>query len=127
MPLRKCALIIAVAVVGTLAWNASTRFQPSAICISFTEFLRDVDAGRVATISIDGNEVLGVNTRTGHFKTYAPRGFAGFVNRLIEHDVDVRVEPEGVWSGRYAPWLAVLILIQLAGLVRRTARISSMA
>ena len=125
--IKKCVLIIAVAVVGTLAWNISTRFQPSGISSSFTEFLRDVEAGRVAAISIDGNEVIGVNTRTGQFRTYAPRGFVGFINRLIEQNVDVSVVPEGFWSGRYSPWIAMLILIQLAGLVRRTARISSTA
>jgi hypothetical protein len=39
----------------------------------------------------------------------------------------VSVAPEGFWSGRYAPWIALLILIQLAGLVRPTARMSSTA
>jgi len=124
---KRCVRIVAVVVGGTLVWNVFTKFQPSAASISFTEFLHDVDAGRVTSISIDGNEVVGVNTRTGPFKTYTPRGEAGFLNRLLERDVDVSVAPEGFWSSRCAPWIVLLILTQIGGLLRRTERISSTA
>ncbi len=74
------------------------QFQPSSRNVSLTQFLRDVDSGKVETISIHGDEVVGVNTQTGPFRTYTPRGYVGFVNRLIDRDVDVSVVPEGVWS-----------------------------
>jgi hypothetical protein len=101
--------------------------------VSFTEFLRDVDSGRVATISIDGNEVVGMNTRTGRFRTYTPRGHTGFVDWLIRRDVDVSVVPEGLWSSSSAPWVVMFIVTQAAmfvslrAYVRRAVRISSMA
>ena len=129
----KCVLIFVVVVVaGTMVWNLYGRFQSSSRNVSLTQFLRDVDSGKVETISIHGDEVVGVNTQTGPFRTYTSRGYVGFVNRLIERDVDVRVVPEGLWSTSCAPWMT-LILIQaglftvLGGYVRRMARISSTA
>ena len=130
----KYVVIFAVVVVGgTMVWNVSRQFQSSRQNVSLTQFLRDVDSGKVATISIHGDEVVGVNTQTGPFRTYTPRGYVGFVNRLIDRDVDVSVVPEGLWSTSCAPWMSALILIQaglftvLGGYVRRTARISSTA
>jgi ATP-dependent Zn protease len=103
----------ALAVGGTLGWNACARFQPSDHSISFSQFLRDVDSRQIAAISIHGDEVVGVNARTGRFRTYAPRGYVGFVNRVIERDVDVSVVPEAAWAGRCAPWILMFVLIQM--------------
>jgi len=130
---KKYVLIVVAVVAGTMVWNVYGQFQSSSRNVSLTQFLRDVDSGKVETISIHGDEVVGVNTQTGRFRTYTPRGYVGFVNRLIDRDVDVSVVPEGVWSTSCAPWLSALILIQvglftvLGGYVRRTARISSTA
>jgi cell division protease FtsH len=125
--------VVIVAVVGaTLVWNAYRALQPTADSVSFTEFMRDVDSGRVVTISIDGNQVVGVNTRTGLFRTYTPRQYVGLVNRLIDRDVDVSVAPQGLWSNS-AFWIVAFMAIQtgmmalLGDYVRRAARISSTA
>ena len=130
---KKYVLIVVAVVAGTMVWNVYGQFQSSSRNVSLTQFLRDVDSGKVETISIHGDEVVGVNTQTGSFRTYTPRGYVGLVNRLIDRDVDVSVVPEGVWSTSCAPWMSALILIQvglftvLGGYLRRTARISSTA
>lgn len=115
--MRTCKRVVlfwaAVAVGGALGWNAYTRFQPTDQKISFSQFLNDVDSRQITAISIQGDEVVGVNTRTGRFRTYAPRGYVGFVNRVIERDVDVSVVPEAAWLGRCAPWMVMFVLMQL--------------
>ena len=114
--MRTCKRILfcAVVVVGvSLGWNAYTRFQPSARNISFSQFLSDVDNRHVTAISLHGDEVVGVNTRTGPFRTYAPRGYVGFVNRVIDRDVDVNVVPEAAWSSRCTPWIVMFVLTQM--------------
>ena len=113
-----CVLIMAVVVVGTVfVWNVTTRFQPSSRSVSFSELLRDVDSGSVATISMHGDEVVGVNRQTGPFRTYAPRGYVGFVNRLIDRGVDVSVVPEGLWSAPCSPWVLMVFLTQASWFV----------
>lgn len=114
--MRTCKRILVCAVVvvgGALGWNAYTRFQPSDHTISFSQFLSDVDDRQVTAISLHGDEVVGVNTRTGSFRTYAPRGYVGFVNRVIDRDVDVNVVPEASWSSRCAPWIVMVVLTQI--------------
>ena len=118
----KYVLIVPGVVVGSvLVWNATTVYRPSVRSVSFSEFLHDVDAGTVATISIHGDEVVGVNRLTGRFSTHAHRGYVGLVNRLIEREVEVRVVPEESWSNRCAPWIVMVILVQagMVALVRR--------
>ena len=110
---KRLVLFCALAVGGTLGWNAYTRFQPSDHNISFSQFLSDVDSRQITAISIHGDEVVGVNTRTGRFRTYAPRGYVGFVNRVIDRDVDVSVVPDTAWSSRCAPWIVMFVLIQM--------------
>jgi hypothetical protein len=111
---KRIVLFCVLAVGGTLAWNVSARFQPSAHGISFSQFLSDVDNRQITAISIHGEEVVGVNIKTGRFKTYAPRGYVGFVNRVIDQNVDVSVVPEGVWSRGWAPWAVMFVLAQLS-------------
>ncbi len=116
--MRTCKRIVlswaVLAVGGTLGWNAYTRFQPSAHNISFSQFLNDVDNRQITAISIHGDEVVGVNYRTGRFKTYAPRGYVGFVESAIRRDVDVSVVPEAEWASRCAPWIAMFVLTQMS-------------
>ena len=88
------------------------RFQSSSRNVSLTQFLRDVDSGKVETISIHGDEVVGVNRRRA-FRTYAPRGYVGFVNRLIDRDVDVSVVPER-WSDGCAALVLMFALAQIS-------------
>ena len=40
--------------------------------ISFSEFLKEVDNGRVAQVNIEGNNISGVLSDGKNFKTYAP-------------------------------------------------------
>jgi len=114
---KKYVLIFMVAVAGTMVWNAYGRFQSSSQSVSLTQFLRDVDSGKVATISIHGDEVVGVNRQTGQFRTYAPRGYVGFVNRLIERNVDVSVVPEASWGNSCVALVLVFILAHASALV----------
>jgi hypothetical protein len=111
-------LFCAALAVGALGWNAYTKFQPSDHAISFSQFLNDVDSQQITAISIHGDEVVGVNSRTGRFRTYAPRGYVGFVNRVIDRNVDVSVVPEAAWSSRCAPWIVMVVLTQMWMLAR---------
>ena len=110
-------MIFVVVVGGTMVWNVYGRFQSTSRNVSLTQFLRDVDSGKVETISIHGDEVVGVNTQTGSFRTYTPRGYVGFVNRLIDRGVDVSVVPERAWSGGCAALVLMFALAQISVLV----------
>lgn len=114
----------AVVVAVTIAWNAYGRFSSSNPNVSFSQFLADVENRQITAISIHGDEVV-VYTQTGRFRTYAPPGYVGFVDRVIERGVDVNVVPDGLWSADCAPWVLMLVLAHAGAVVLVRTRASS--
>ena len=64
-------------VVGVLIWNFSTTLQNRDDEISFSQFLQDVRAKKVASVTLEGNDITGTligSSGNGQekFRTYAP-------------------------------------------------------
>ena len=93
------AFLCAVVIV----WRAfGIRKQQPAI--SFTEFIRHVEADRVSKVSIrEGREVRGEYNNGGELRTLIPRNYVVIYSILRDHQVDIRIEEEG--NG----WVNVLI------------------
>jgi cell division protease FtsH len=106
-------------VVGVLIWNFSYSFQRSENQISFSQFLKDVDSGQVAAVTITGSEIVGtLMTSTGgdgnsKFKTYAPAQYEGLVNKLEDRHVQVTAKPETTspWATVLYTWAPILLMI----------------
>jgi hypothetical protein len=75
------------------------RFQSSSRNVSLTQFLRDVDTGKVETISIHGDEVVGRKPADRAVQNVRAAWLCWLVNRLIDRGVDVSVVPERAFSG----------------------------
>src|SRR5512139_130558 len=100
-------------VVGVLIWNFSTSFNQRDSVITFTEFMRKVDSGQVASVTITGNEVSGVTKESASFRTYVPSQYEGFANKLIEKGVAVTAkEPSASpWANLLYSWAPILLMI----------------
>jgi cell division protease FtsH len=61
--------------------------------IAFSDFLNQVDSGRVAEVTIQGQEVLGKYDDGTAFRTFAPAN-ADIVNPLTKNEVRVTAAPE---------------------------------
>jgi len=101
-------------VIGVLIWNFSTQFSPGVRTLSFTDFLKSVDAGQVQSVTIAGNEIRGTTT-TGTdnaFRTYAPQ-YDNLVPRLLEKGVAIDVKPEASspWASLLYTWAPILLMI----------------
>ena len=62
--LKSLLFWMVLVVVGVLIWNFSTNFNQRDSEITFSEFMRKVDQGQVASVVITGNEVTGTYKRT---------------------------------------------------------------
>jgi cell division protease FtsH len=75
--------------------------------IPFSQFLKDVDGGRVKEVVITGNKVLGSYGESGAtFQTYAPAVDTALTERMEAKNVTVTVRPETDGSSgflSYAP------------------------
>ena len=87
--LRSLVFWMVLVVVVVLVWNVSTQFQAADDSVTFSDFLRQVDAGEVQSVELAGNEITGSLAGGSRFRTYAPPQYEGLVNRLVERDVAV--------------------------------------
>ena len=76
--LKSLLFWVVLIAVGLLIWQFSTTFQRNENQISFSIFLKHVQQGEVASVTITGNEITGVMTTSAtgdgntKFRTHAP-------------------------------------------------------
>ena len=104
-------MVLVVAVV--LIWNFSTQFQTGDNAVSFSEFVRMVDAGQVEDVTLAGNEVTGSTTSGEQFRTFAPPQYEGLVNKLVERDVAVSATDAAgsPWATLLYTWAPILLIL----------------
>jgi len=82
--------------------------------ISFSEFLKEVDNGRVAQVNIEGNSISGVLSDGKNFKTYAPND-PNLVEKLSNKGVGITATPTEdkmpSLLGVLLSWFPMLLLI----------------
>jgi len=126
--LRNFALwvIIVLLMLGlfTLFQNPTPR-TTTVPDIPFSQFLSEVDQGRVRNVLIQGSEIQGTYTDGRSFQTYAP-GDQSWYPRLYAKGVSVTVRPQQdvPWFvSLLVSWLPFLILFAIwASLSRRQTR-----
>ena len=104
-------MVLVIAVV--LIWNLSTQFQAGDSSISFSEFIRMVDASQVESVTLTGNEVTGLTISGESFRTFAPPQYEGLVNRLVERDIAVSAKAAtgSPWATLLYTWAPILLIL----------------
>ena len=76
--LKRVLFWLVLVVVGVLVWTFSTNFKTHERPVAFSDFMADVDSGKVETVTITGHEIAGIY-RADHrgFWTYAPSQYKG--------------------------------------------------
>src|SRR5215470_15447471 len=93
--------------MGLLLWSIVTKQQPREPEVTFSHFLQAVDEGRVATVTIQGQNIRGVYKadRDGKgFKTFAPED-PDLVRTLRDKGVEIEARPEEA-----EPWYLVALV-----------------
>jgi cell division protease FtsH len=110
---RNIALWLVVVLVALLLLNFFSRTQQHAPEIIFSDFLNDVDKGKVAEVTIQGNQIQGTDTTGEHFKTYAPSD-PDLVKNLRERGVKIAAKPaesDPWWMVLIMQWFPMLLLV----------------
>lgn len=97
-------------VIVMLVLALFTLFQPSSqrgssTDVPFSQFLSDIDAGRVRDVVIQGPEIHGTYTNGSPFQTYAPND-PSLVQRLYGKGVQVSARPQQ----DNTPWFMTLLI-----------------
>jgi cell division protease FtsH len=90
--------------------SSSQQHSPEVI---FSDFLNDVDKGRVTEVTIQGSQISGDLTTGEHFKTYSPSD-PDLVKVLREKGVKIAAKPadgDPWWMVLIVQWFPMLLLV----------------
>ncbi len=105
-------LWMSLLVVVFLAWHFA-QFQKKETPIKFSEFMAQVEAGKVADVTITGTEIKGHLADREAFQTFAPVGYDKLVDILLSKQVTVNYQPDEnpTWANMLISWAPFLLLI----------------
>ncbi len=111
--LRSLLFWMVLVVVGVLIWSFSADFQTSDTARNFSEFIEQVEAGQVESVTMTGNEIVGTLKNAERFRTYAPPQYEGLANTLLERGVQITAEEatSSPWATLLYSWAPVLLII----------------
>jgi cell division protease FtsH len=113
--LKSLLFWVVLFVIGVLIWNVSTKLQRPDHQVSFSEFISQVDSGKIAQATITGQEISGRTSGNDAFHTYAPAQYEGLVNRLMEKGVlvDAKEQTASPWASLLITWAPALLMVGL--------------
>ena len=107
-------IVIGVLLVGLFQLFQGSAPRQNGAQLAYSDFLADVDAGRVKDVTIQGQQITGHLDNGRQFQTFAPED-PNLVDRLVERGVAVNAAPadEGGTSlfSIFISWFPFLILI----------------
>jgi len=96
-----------------LLFNLFNKPKPVQERLNYSDFITAVDAGKVKSVVISGNDVLGKYTDGKDFRTYRPTD-ASISETLIEKKVEVSAKPEEEkfsWFSIFISWFPLILLV----------------
>jgi cell division protease FtsH len=112
---KNLILWVVIAVVLMSVFNSFTTTQPDARKLAYSDFISEVQQGRVREVTVQGREIQGIDETGERFTSYNP-GDDGLVGDLLANDVIIRAaEPKqpGILSSVLINWFPLLLLIAI--------------
>ena len=110
---RSFIIWLMVILTGIFIWQALSIQRPKEKEIIFSQFVDAVDSGKVASVTIQGNEISGTFQDGTAFKTFAPND-PDLVKTLRDKGVQIAAKPakdSGFWQSLLFNGLFILLLI----------------
>jgi cell division protease FtsH len=120
--LKTLFLWMAIFVVVILLWNTFQRSKTSHEDLSFSQFIKDVRGGKVAEVTITGQQDLTGKFKGGaqyadgqEFKVTLPQNYPDLVRELEQSNVEIRAEKprENPLIAVLFTWAPVLLIVAL--------------
>lgn len=104
--------LVIASVLMTVFKNFDTRTSASRQ-IEYSQFVADVQDGKIASVEINGNNVTGIDSSGSRFTTYSPND-PKMVDDLLKHNVKVKALPPeqpNLLMQIFISWFPMLLLI----------------
>ncbi len=112
-PFRNIAFWIAAGVIIIVLWSIFQSAGTSQPEIDFSQFLNEIEEGKIAKVTITGSQIKGTYFNEETFKTVVPPQYDGLVKILREHNVNIKVKDtsRSPWFSYLATWFPIILLV----------------
>ncbi len=110
---KNLSLWLVISLMMILLFNLFNKPKPTQERLNYSEFVTAVDAGKVKSVVIQGNDVLGKYVDGKEFRTYKPLD-AMISESLLEKKVEVSARPEEEkfsWFSLFISWFPLILLV----------------
>jgi cell division protease FtsH len=113
---KNLSLWLVISLMMILLFNMFNKPRPAADKISYSDFISQVEAGKITAVTIQGNDVYGkYEGKDGkEFRTYKPNSDADLTSMLLEKKVTIQAKPEEEkfsWFSIFISWFPLILLV----------------
>jgi cell division protease FtsH len=113
---KNLSLWLVISLMMILLFNMFNKPRPTADKISFSDFISQVEAGKITAVTIQGNDVYGkYEGKDGkEFRTYKPNSDADLTQTLLDKKVTILAKPEEEkfsWFSIFISWFPLILLV----------------
>ena len=113
---KNLSLWLVISLMMILLFNMFNKPRPTADKISFSDFIAQVEAGKITAVTIQGNDVYGkYEGKDGkEFRMYKPTSDADLTKMLLEKKVTIQAKPEEEkfsWFSIFISWFPLILLV----------------
>jgi len=106
-------IILLLIILGFFVFNLYPKSKKEYVNVIFSDFVSAVQTERVASVTIQGRNIIGAYKDGKEFKSYAPED-PELMKMLREHNVKITAKPDdepGFWQSMLVSWVPMLLLI----------------
>jgi len=113
---KNISLWLVISLMMILLFNMFNKPRPTAEKINFSDFIAQVDAGKITAITMQGNDIFGkFDGKDGkEFRTYKPYSDADLTKKLLDKKVTIIAKPEEEkfsWFSIFISWFPLILLV----------------
>jgi cell division protease FtsH len=113
---KNISLWLVIFLMMILLYSMINKPRATAEKINFSDFIAQVDAGRVTSVTIQGNDIYGkFDGKDGkEFQTYKPASDADLTKKLLEKKITVVAKPDEEkfsWLSIFISWFPLILLV----------------
>jgi cell division protease FtsH len=113
---KNLSLWLVISLMMILLFNMFSKPKPVADKISYSDFITQVEAGKITAVTIQGNDVFGkYDGKDGKdFRTYKPNSDADLTQLLLDKKVAIQAKPDEEkfsWFSIFISWFPLILLV----------------
>jgi cell division protease FtsH len=110
---KNLALWLVISLIMILLFNLFNKPKPAQDKLNYSDFVTAVDAGKITSVIIQGDDISGKYTDGKEFKSYKPAD-AKLSDALLEKKITVIARPEEEkfsWFSIFISWFPLILLV----------------